>query len=90
MFSQETLGVLGTSSHFFFHGPGINDWDIALSKSLRVTESKSFLFRFETFNAFNHAQFENPAGNINTQPGFGFVTNANPARICQASAKFLF
>lgn len=90
LFSQETLGVLGTSSHFFFHGPGTNNWDIALSKSLRVTESKSFLIRFETFNAFNHAQFENPAGNINTQPGFGFVTNANPARICQASAKFLF
>jgi hypothetical protein len=90
LFSQETLGTLGTSSHFFFHGPGINNWDLALSKSVRVTESKSLLIRFETFNAFNHAQFQNPVGNIDQTSTFGFVTNANPARICQASMKFLF
>jgi hypothetical protein len=30
---------------------------MTLAKMLRATESKSFEFRLETFNAFNHAQF---------------------------------
>jgi hypothetical protein len=90
LFSAETLGQLGNSSHFFFHGPGINNWDIALMKDLRLTESKKLLVRFETFNAFNHAQFTNPVGNIDQSSTFGFVTHANPGRICQASLKFLF
>ena len=89
LFSKEVVGYLGDSSHFFFHGPGINNWDIALSKSLRVTESKSFQLRMEVFNAFNHAQFGLPQGSINSA-SFGFSTTANPGRIGQASARFIF
>jgi Carboxypeptidase regulatory-like domain len=91
LFSAENLGQLGNSKRRFFYGPGINNWDMALLKSLPLSESKSLQFRFEFFNVFNHTQFNPPDGNINDGPGFfGFVTSAAPARIGQVALKFLF
>jgi hypothetical protein len=89
LFTKEAIGQLGNSSRRFFNGPGWNNWDIALEKNLALTESKSFQFRAELFNAWNHAQFQSPSGNILSST-FGFVTNANPARIGQLGIKFLF
>jgi hypothetical protein len=73
----------------FFSGPGLNNWDMALLKSTNITESKAFQFRFESFNTWNHAQFENPNGLINSSL-FGVVTTARDARVLQIGFKFLF
>jgi hypothetical protein len=89
LFTAEGLGQLGTSNRRFFHGPGINNWDMALLKNLRLTESKSIQFRGEFFNIFNHAQFHNPDGEY-TDGTFGLVTSAVPPRIGQVAVKFLF
>jgi hypothetical protein len=89
LFTPETLGQLGNASRRFFHGPGLNDFDMSLLKNLRLTESKSLQFRAEFFNIFNHAQFLNPSGNINGN-AFGLVTGANNPRIGQLGVKFLF
>jgi hypothetical protein len=89
LFTKETLGVVGTSRRRFFHGPGINNWDMALTKNLRLTESKSLQFRAEFFNIFNHAQFNNPDGEF-TDSTFAVVTSARPPRIGQLGIKFLF
>ena len=89
LFTKEALGQLGNANRRFFHGPGWNNWDIALEKELRLTESKSFQFRAELFNAWNHAQFQNPPGDI-LNGNFGYVTNANAARVGQVGIKFLF
>jgi len=40
-----------------FHGPGINNFDLALLKDLPLTERLRVQLRGELFNAFNHAQF---------------------------------
>lgn len=69
------------------HGRGLKL--VALPKDLRLTESKKLEFRAELFNAFNHAQFALPTGNI-LNSTFGFVTGANPARIGQFAVKFYF
>jgi hypothetical protein len=90
VFSQEQIGQLGTSSRRFFSGPGLNNWDIALLKDTTITESTALQFRAELFNAFNHAQFGLPNGNIGAGLSFGIVTTANPPRIMQLSMKFLF
>jgi hypothetical protein len=58
LFSPNVLGTFGNASRRFFYGPGINNYDIALHKLTRITESTSLEFRFETFNTFNHAQFD--------------------------------
>src|SRR5208282_328028 len=56
------IGSVGNASRRFFHGPGIANWDMALLKDTAITETKSVEFRFEAFNIFNHAQFQNPGG----------------------------
>jgi hypothetical protein len=89
LFSNEQLGQFGNSSRRFFHGPGLNNWNMALLKTTRITESKELQLRFEGFNVFNHAQFMNPTGEINSST-FGVVTNARDPRILQVGAKFFF
>jgi len=89
LFSNEQLGVLGNSRRRFFHGPGLNNFNMALLKTTRITESKELQLRLEGFNVFNHAQFVNPGGEINSS-SFGLVTQARSARILQIGAKFLF
>jgi hypothetical protein len=92
LFSTEPLGQLGNSRRRFFYGPGINNWDIQLTKSVRFTESKSLDFRVEAFNTFNHAQFYGAAavdGEVN-DPSFGQVESAADPRLIQAALKFAF
>ncbi len=90
MFTAETLGVLGTASRRFFHGPGINNWDAALEKDTRLTEGTSLEFRREFFNAFNHTQFILNYTDYADPANFGYVRNANAPRIIQLGVKLLF
>jgi outer membrane receptor protein involved in Fe transport len=87
--ANRLYGYFGNSRRRFFHGPGWNNWDIALLKDLRITESKALEFRVELFNAFNHAQFNNPDGNI-LDSTFGVIQSARDARIGQLALKFTF
>lgn len=89
LFSNEQLGQFGDSRRRFFHGPGLNNFDMALLKNTKLTETKQLELRFEAFNAFNHAQFTAPTGEINSSQ-FGLVTGSRAARIMQVGAKFLF
>jgi hypothetical protein len=94
LFAENAIGTPGTASRRFFHGPGMDNYDMALSKSLPITESKTLLFRIETFNTFNHAQFFGPAavdGNIgDLGTTFGHVVSSLPGRVVQLAAKFNF
>lgn len=56
-FVPEALGQLGNAARRSFHGPGIENFDVQLSKTIRLTESKWFDIRMEAFNVFNHASF---------------------------------
>ena len=92
LFSPNQLGTPGTSSRRFFYAPGMANYNVAVHKLTRVTESKTLELRFETFNAFNHAQFfgdDFVDGNINSAT-FGYVTHAAAPRISQIAAKFMF
>jgi hypothetical protein len=89
LFSVESIGTLGNSNRRFFHGPGIDNYDMALMKDVRIKERMRVEARAEFFNVFNHAQFNLPSGNINSST-FGFVTSAGPGRIGQGSLKFIF
>ncbi len=88
-FSPETLGTFGTSPRRFFAGPGLNNWDLAVIKDTKFTESKTLQLRFETFNTWNHAQFGNPDGNFNSGT-FGVILGARDPRRIQIGAKFMF
>jgi hypothetical protein len=93
-FVPEPIGTLG-SRRRFFHGPGLNNWDMALLKDTRLTETTRLQFRAEFFNLFNHTQFNAVNGNISgagsTSPfGFGNALSTQQARIGQLSLKLLF
>ena len=93
LFSLEPLGQLGDAPRRFFHGPGINNWDITLGKDTKLTERSSLQFRADFFNAFNHAQFSGPDGNINDSSSFGEIGSVNstdPSRIMQFALKLQF
>ena len=84
-----TLGVPGNANRRFFHGPGLNNWDMGLLKNEQITERTELQFRGEFFNVFNHAQFLAPAGSF-IASNFGQVTAARDPRIGQVSVKSLF
>jgi hypothetical protein len=91
-FAPEALGQLGDANRRFFHGPGIENFDMQLSKSIRMAESKSFDIRVEAFNVFNHAQFYGPSsvdGEVNDST-FGRIVSAAAPRLVQLAAKFRF
>jgi len=92
LFTANALGTPGDASRRYFHGPGMQNFDMALLKNLTLTESKSLQFRLEAFNVFNHAQFFGPQsveGNISSAT-FGQVVSAAPPRLVQAGVKLTF
>ena len=83
---------MGTARRRFFGGPGIDNFDMAIEKDVRLSESRSLEFRLKGFNVFNHAQFYGPAavnGNISSAD-FGQIVGAAPPRLVQLAAKFVF
>ena len=92
LFSLPALGNPGSAPRRFFYGPGIENFDLALIKTLRRGGSSAWEFRIEAFNVLNHAQFYGPAsvdGNISSST-FGEIVSAAPPRLVQLAAKFQF
>jgi hypothetical protein len=88
-FVSGPAGAFGDANRRFFHGPGIANTDLGVSKRIPITESKAIEIRGEFFNIFNHAQFNNPNGNFSSSL-FGVVTSARDPRIGQVSGKFFW
>jgi len=92
LFSENALGTPGDASRRYFHGPGMQNFDMALLKNMRVTEAKSLQLRLEAFNVFNHAQFFGPQavdGNIGSGT-FGQAIRSAAPRLVQAGVKLTF
>lgn len=88
-FAREAFGTYGNQGRNNFHGPGLNNFDFALFKDTKLTESTRIELRFEFFNFFNHTQFNTPTANINST-NFGRVTTARDPRFVQLAAKVYF
>lgn len=74
-------------------GPGQNNWDLALLKKFRFSSNREDFgleFRTEFFNAFNHAQFDDPDIAFGG-PTFGQISSTvvNP-RVMQFALKLSF
>jgi hypothetical protein len=105
LFSLPPLGQLGNTAPRYFFGPGLDNFDMALQKDVRLTEGTKLELRMEAFNVFNHAQFFGPTAvgsDVNSpricspsspsqcSGSFGQVISADPPRVMQAAAKFAF
>ncbi len=91
-FSDNALGTPGNASRRSFSGPGELNFDMALLRNFKFSETKALQFRLETFNTFNHAQFFGPAsveGDYDSAL-FGHVVKAQPPRLIQVALKFTY
>jgi len=84
------FGTLGTARRTICCGPHISQTDLALLKTIRLSETKRFDFRAEFFNIFNHTQFFTPDGNTSDGSQFGQVVQARDPRLVQFALKFFF
>ncbi|MFY9560165.1 MAG: carboxypeptidase regulatory-like domain-containing protein [Terriglobales bacterium] len=91
VFVSSNPGLEGNARRRFFHGPGINNWNMAFHKDTQLTEQVNLQFRADFFNIFNHAQFATPLGIL---PGaVGQVTSTVQqfgSRLAQLSLKLNF
>jgi hypothetical protein len=72
--------------------PGRFNFNLSLFKSIPLSashEGPNLELRFESFNAFNHTQF-NGIDSGSTDSNFGEVTSAYDPRVLQLGAKFRF
>jgi hypothetical protein len=98
-----SIGVESSRLHDYWFP--INNWNMSLQKTVRVTEGAFFQFRVDTFNTFNHRQINGwntgiafrsltdlTVTNFNdSRPGgFGAVTSVRDPRILQTAIRFKF
>jgi len=88
-FTGTAPGVWGNLGHNALRGPGRDNWNISLFKTFTFTETAGLQLRLETFNTFNHTQFQN-VSNALGDGRFGQFTSAYPARILQLGGKVYF
>ncbi len=92
-FCAPAIGSWGNSAHHAYYGPGRHNWNLSLFKSFTISESDlhpaKLELRFETFNAFNHTQFQNVSSTYDSSD-FGQVTSTYNPRNIQLAMKFVF
>ena len=81
--------TFGNSGNFVLIGPGYFNTDLGIHRNFRVTERVRMSFRWEMFNSFNRANFNNPNVSIGTTSA-GLVSGTLPARIMQMGLKIGF
>jgi hypothetical protein len=79
----------GTLTRNTFRAAGQNNWDTALAKYFKITESTKLMFRWEMYNAFNRVQFGLPNQTI-TSATFGRISSQRNNRIdTQTGARYM-
>lgn len=72
-------------------GPGLFNWNLSIFKSFPLTshEGPKLEFRVESFNTFNHTEFDTIDSGF-TDSNFGQVTSTYDPRELQFGGKFIF
>jgi hypothetical protein len=89
-FSSPAIGQWGTLTKGAIRAPGRFNWNLSLFKSFVFNDrGTAFEFRAESFNAFNHTQFNGISTSFSAS-NFGQVTSVWDPRVFQLGAKLLF
>jgi len=88
-FTAPALGSWGDAGHNSLRGPGRQNWNLSLFKSFVLSESRGsrFELRVETFNTWNHTQFNNVDNNL-TDSRFGQVTSLSIRELFNSAGSF--
>ncbi|QMV18615.1 hypothetical protein GOB94_07895 [Granulicella sp. 5B5] len=91
-----TYTGLGNAQRNAGTGPGFADLDLSGEKETKIFDNLSFILRADAFDIFNHPNFGQPTGNVQST-SFGQITatrfatsDGGSSRQLQLSAKFVF
>jgi len=88
-FAVPALGAFGNFGRNVLIGPGAYNLDFALFKGFRFTERRELQFRWEMFNALNHANLGSPRANLSAAR-LGAIDTTSAPRIMQLGLRFVF
>jgi hypothetical protein len=86
---QAASGAFGNVSTGSMLGPDFQKWDIALSKNTTIGEHLNVQLRVESFDVFNHPNFQG-VGTTLGGTSFGQVTSDHEPRLLQMGGKIVF
>src|SRR5262249_3991684 len=96
-FELQPAGFMGNLGRNTLQGPKLITMDLAVSKSIPVTENNRFEFRWELFNIANHSNFSSPtavvfqsATSINAANAGKITTTRTSSRQMQFALKYIF
>jgi len=90
-FQVPPVGFFGNSGPTVLYGPGLNNWDLGVQKSFPLLRDTVRLqLRAEMFNAWNHAQFDQPNGNSGAGANFGRISATRAPRLIQLAVKLVW
>jgi hypothetical protein len=96
-FATPAKGTWGNLGSWIARGPGVNQVDLALSKTTSINERHKVAFRAEFFNLFNRPHFGLPNSNFSSLSSFGRITSpanrtvgTGTARQIQFMLRYLF
>ena len=81
--------VIGNSSRNPVRGPGLQNADLMIGKTFRITERVNLEFRAEAFNVSNTPPLNDPNGSFGSA-AFGSITSAGNPRVFEFVAKLHF
>ena len=81
--------TIGNSSRDPVRGPGLQEADLMLGKTFRITERMSFEFRAEVFNVTNTPPLNDPSGSFGAA-AFGTISSAGNPRDFEFAGKLHF
>jgi hypothetical protein len=90
-FALPAIGAFGNLGHNAARGPGRDNWNLSLFKSFVFNDERGshLELRWETFNVWNHTQFNQVSNNLGSS-NFGQFTSAFDPRVMQLGAKLYF
>jgi hypothetical protein len=89
MFSAAGPFIIGNSSRNPVRGPGLQEADVMIGKTFRITERMHLEFRAEVFNISNTPPLNDPNGSFGSA-AFGTITSAGNPRDFEFAGKIRF
>jgi hypothetical protein len=89
-FTLPAPGVFGNSGRNTLRGPGIQDLDVSLSRTITFAERYKLQFRAESFNLTNTVAFGLPNSNVSGGSPGVITSLAGDPRIMQFAGRFSF
>ena len=90
-FALPAVGAFGDAGHNSLRGPGRDNWNLSLFKSFVLSETRGsrLELRVESFNTWNHTEFNQVSNGLGSS-NFGQVTSAFDPRVFQLGGKIYF